>query len=196
MTAGTIRVKMVSEAAEYVSVTHVVQRDCTLPELVEILLPVVGTDAARIQKMMRVGTVSTGEYRYRWEGLDVAVNELEAILNVLPHDEPGRPFEPQKCFLARFRRSLETLDLPREGALRKALFARQSFWEALMEFAARRRLEYAGYSHADKADRFTLPLDAECWQHLKGLLPLLKPQSAAARLEQMRPESIDLLTRR
>ena len=195
MTPEKIRVKLVSEAAEYVSVTHVVQRDFTLHELVEVMLPVLGTDAGRIQQMIRVGTVSTGEYRYRWQGVEVAAEELNAILEAVPHAEPERPFDAERCFLVRFRRSLETLDLPRENAARKALFARQSFWEALLGLATG-GVCYADYSHADKADRFTLALDAEGWQRLQALLPLLKPQSAAARLERLHPEAIDWLTRR
>lgn len=190
-----IRVKLVSEAAEYVSVTHVVQRDFTLHELVEVMLPVLGADTGRIQQRMRVGTVSTGEYRYRWEGLEVAAEELDAILEEVPHAEPERSFDPERCFLVRFRRGPETLNLPRESASRKALFARQSFWEGLLGLAAG-GLHYADYSHADKADRFVLELDSEGWRHLRALLPLLKPQSASARLERLHPEAIDWLTRR
>jgi len=195
MTPEKIRVKLVSEAAEYVSVTHVVQRDFTLHELVEVMLPVLGTDTGRIQRMMRVGTVSTGEYRYRWDGLDIAAEELEAILEAVPHAEPERAFDPERCFLVRFRRGLESLDLPRESAARKALFARQSFWEGLLGLAAA-GLCYTDYSHADKADRFTLALDSAGWRDLRALLPLLKPQSASARLERFHPEAIDWLTRR
>jgi hypothetical protein len=190
-----IRVKLVSEAAEYVSVTHVVQRDFTLRELVEVMLPVLGADAGRIQQRMRVGTVSTGEYRYRWEGMEIAAEELDVILAEVPHAEPERPFVPEHCFLVRFRSGLETLDLPRENAARKALFARQSFWDALLGLGSG-GFRYADYSHADQADRFTLALDADGWQRLRALLPLLKPQSAAARLEHFHPEAIDWFTRR
>ena len=195
MSTEKIRVKLVSEAADYVSVAHVVQRDFTLHELVEVMLPVLGTDATRIRQMMRVGTVSTGEYRYRWEGLEIAAAELEAVLEAVPHAEPSRPFDAERCFLVRFRRGQEALDLPREVASRKALFARQSFWDALLGLASN-DLHYTDYSHADKADRFTLPLDSDGWQKLRALLPLLKPQSAAARLERLHPEAIDWLTRR
>jgi hypothetical protein len=195
MAPEKIRVKLVSEAAEYVSVTHVVQRDFTLPELVDVMLPVLGTDAGRIQQMIRVGTISTGEYRYRWEGLEIAAEELDSILQAVPHAEPERPFDPERCFLVRFRRGVEALALPRESAARKALFARQSFWDGLLSLAPG-GIRYADYSHADRADRFTLGLDSEGWQRLRALLPLLKPASAAARLEQLHPEAIDWLTRR
>jgi hypothetical protein len=57
-------------------------------------------------------------------------------------------------------------------------------------------LRYADYSHADQADVFSLELDAEAWQTLRSLLPLLKPKSAAERLERLRPEAIEWLTRR
>ena len=190
-----IRVKLVSEAAEYVTVSHVVQRDFTLHELVELILPVVGTDASRIRQMMRVGTISTGDYRYRWEGVEVGAEELNAILETLPRAEPQRPFEPERVIVVRFRRGQETLDLPRESAARKALFAKQSFWEGLLGLASK-GLRYADYSHADKADVFSLTVDAETWQNLRGLLPLLKPKSAAERLERLRPETIEWLSRR
>ena len=195
MTTERIRVKLVSEAAEYVSVTHVVQRDFTLQELVDVMLPVLGIDAARMRQMLRVGTLSTGEYRYRWEGIEVAADELEEILKDVPHDEPSRTFDPARCYLVRFRRGQESLDLPREGAARKALFAKESFWGALLRLAPQ-EIHYADYSHADKADRFSLSLDLDRWEKLRTLLPLLKPQSAAARLERLHPEIIDWLTRR
>jgi hypothetical protein len=190
-----IRVKLVSEAAEYVSVSHVVQRDFTLRELVEVMLPVIGPDAGRVRKMIRVGTVSTGDYRYRWEGLDIAVEEIVPLLESFPHAEPSRAFDPAQCFLVRFRREQETLDLPRESASRKPLFGKQSFWDALLELAAT-GLQYAGYDHANRADRYSLTLDAERWQRLSALLPLLKPRSAAEKLERLRPEVIEWLTRR
>ncbi|HEY7679546.1 MAG TPA: hypothetical protein VIC04_03440 [Terriglobia bacterium] len=195
MTPEKIRVKLVSEAAEYVTVSHVVQRDFTLYELVGVMVPVVGSDAVRIRQMMRVGTISTGDYRYRWDGVEIEAEEVVAILETFPHADPLRPFEPERCVLVRFRRGQETLDLPRESAMRKALFAKQSFWEGLLGMAAG-GLRYADYSHADQADVFSLAVDAETWQTVRGLLPLLKPKSAAERLERLRPEAIEWLTRR
>jgi hypothetical protein len=195
MAPANIRVKLVSEAAEYVSVSHVVQRDFTLRELVEVMLPVVGADAARVQKIIRVGTVAAGDYRYRWEGLDIAAEELAAILDGFPRSDPSRNFDPSRCTRMRFRRGQETLELPREAAQRKPLFARRSFWEALLD-SFQSDLRYSDYSHADKADRYTLALDGDRWEKLRALLPLLKPKSAADRLERLRPEAIEWLTSR
>ena len=108
---------------------------------------------------------------------------------------PARIFQPQSCFLVRFRRGQEALDLLQENAARKRLFARQSFWEGLLELA-RNGLRYSAYSHADKADVFVLLLDSEGNQMLRAILPLLKPRSAADRLNRFRPERIEWLSRR
>ena len=195
MPPAKIRVKLVSEAAEYVSVTHVVQRDFSLAELVETMLPVLGKDAQRIRQILGAGTVSTGEYRYRWDPLEVEESELGTLLRNLPGPEPSRAFQPESCFLVRFRRGIETLDLPRENAARKPLFARQSFWEGLLTLAGG-TVHYADYSHADRADVFALPLDRDTAEQLRGLLSLFKPKSAAERLEHFRPERIEWLSRR
>ena len=195
MPPATIRVKLLSEAAEYVSITHVVQRDFSLPELVEAMLPVLGKDAQRISQILRAGTLSTGDYRFRWEPLEVGEPELEAILVTFPGPDPSRAFQPEKCFLVRFRRGTETLDLLRESASRKPLFAKQSFWEGLHTLAGG-DIRYADYSHADKADVFALPVNREAAELLRALLPLLKPKGAAERLERFRPEQIEWLSRR
>ena len=190
-----IRVKLVSEAAEYVSVTHVVQRDFSLAELVETLLPVLGKDAPRIRQILSAGTLSTGDYRYRWDPLEVEEPEVKTILDNFPGPEPSRAFQPDSCFLVRFRRGVETLDLPRENAMRKPLFARQNFWEGLLGMAGE-AVRYADYSYGDRADVFALPVGSETAEQLRGLLSLLKPKSAAERLERFRPEQIEWLSRR
>lgn len=195
MPKDKIRVKLVSEAAEYVSITHVVQRDFSLAELVETMLPVLGKDATRIRQILGAGTLSTGEYRYRWDPLQVEEPEIEGLLGGFPGPEPSRAFQPENCFLVRFRRGVDTLDLPRENAARKSLFARQSFWEGLLTLAGE-TVRYADYSYSDRADIFALPLDRETEEQLRALLPLLKPKSAAERLERFRPERIEWLSRR
>ena len=195
MIPATIRVKLLSEAAGYISFSPVVQRDFSMTELLEILLSVLGRDAGRIRQILRAGTISTGEYRYRWESLEIAEPELDSILETLPGPDPSRVFLPESCFLVRFRRGLETLELSRERASRKPLFARQSFWEGLVgSFGQSAR--YADYSHADKADVFAFELEAEARGKLGSLLPLLKPRSFAERLERFQAERIEWLVRR
>ena len=160
MAPDKIRVKLMSEAAEYVSVTPVMQRDYSLAELVDLMLPILGKDVHRIYQLLEVGSFSTGEYRYRWVPPAIGEEEVERILEALPGPDPSRAFEPKNCFLVRFRRGPETLDLPRERVARKHLFARRSFWEALL-LLAEKGVQYADYSYADKADVFALALDHE-----------------------------------
>jgi hypothetical protein len=195
MTPAKIRVKLLSEAAEYISVTHVVQRDFGLGELVEVMLPVLGKDAGRIRQILGAGTLSTGDYRYRWEPFELSAAEIETILNNFPDPEPARSFDPETCFLVRFRRGSDTLDLPRENAAKKALFGRQSFWDALLGLTSG-AISYGGYSYGDRADFFALVLDQALTERLAGVLPLLKPKTAAERLERFRPERIEWLSRR
>lgn len=195
MTPAKIRVKLVSEAAEYISVTHVVQRDFALGELIEMMLPVLGKDAGRIRQILGAGTLSNGEYRYRWEPFEAVTEEIEALLGNFPDPQPERPFDPASCFLVRFRRGVETLDLPRENVSKRPLFGGQSFWEALLGLAGE-QVRYSDYSYGDQADVFVLPLDLAIVEQLNGLLPLLKPKSAAERLLRFRPERIEWLSRR
>jgi hypothetical protein len=195
MTPAKIRVKLVSEAAEYISVTHVVQRDFNLGELVEAMLPVLGKDVERIRQILGAGTLSNGEYRYRWDPFEALAEEIETLLGNFPDAEPARSFDPENCFLVRFRRGIETLDLPRENAAKRALFGQLSFWDSLLALAGD-AVRYADYSYGDRADVFEFSLDRNSVEHLNGSLPLLKPKSAAERLLRFRPERIEWLSRR
>lgn len=195
MSNETFRVKLVSEAAEYVSITPIIHRDYTLHELIGAMLPVVGRDAERIRQMLRVGGLSNGEYRFRWEGREVDAAQIEGVLAGYPRAEPQRPFEAEKCVAIRFSRGVEVLSLPRESAERKSLFAAKSFWDEFLRFA-RSGLRYADYAYADQADVYVLELDLSSHEAFRALLPLMKPKSAGDRLERLRPEKIELLTRR
>ncbi len=195
MTPARIRVKLVSEAAEYISVTHVVQRDFDLGELIEMMLPVLGKDVQRIRQILGAGTLSNGEYRYRWDPFEAFEEDIEALLETFPDPEPSRSFDPQNCFLVRFRCGIDTLDLPRENATKRPLFGRQSFWDGLLALAGE-AVRYAEYSYGDRADVFAMPLDHERTEQLHGLLPLLKPKSAAEQLHRFRPERVEWLSHR
>jgi len=190
-----IRVKVLPEAAGYITVSQVVHRDFSMAELMDFLLPVVGTDAERIRQILRAGTVSTGDYRIRWESLEVGAQEIDGLLKALPHAEPSRAFQPNAALLVRFRRGHETMDLSRDSAARKALFARRSFWENLLS-AFGEGVRYADYSHADKADVFAVELDAGGMTMLESLLSLVRPKGIAGRIQRLRPERIEWLVRR
>src|SRR5689334_273362 len=76
MSNETFHVKLVSEAAEYVSISQVMQRDYSLQELIGAMLPVVGRDGARMQQLLRMGGFSNGDYKFRWDGREVSAAEI------------------------------------------------------------------------------------------------------------------------
>jgi hypothetical protein len=195
MLPAKIRVKLLSEAAGFINVSRVAQRDFSVMELLEVLLPVVGSDSERIRQILQAGTIVSGEYRFRWESLVLEEDELGSILDSLPRAEPSRPFQPENGFALRFRRGHETFDLRREAADRKPLFARNSFWVALVE-AFGGRAAYADYAHAEKADVYAVEIGADEKKTLESLLPLARPKGVAARIERLQPERIEWLVRR
>jgi len=195
MSTETFHVKLVSEAAEYVSISQILRRDYSLQELMAAMLPVVGRDGARIQQLLRIGGFSNGEYKFRWESREVDASMIEHVLEQFPRAEPQRAFNPASCFLIRFIREVEVLALPRGAADKKGFFSSESFWDALLKLAAA-HLRYKEYSFADRADVYTLELTPDLGEKFRAILPLMKPKSAGERIERQRPEKIELLARR
>lgn len=187
--------KLVSEAAEYVSISQIMHRDYSLHELVAAMLPVVGRESARIQRLLHIGGFSNGDYKFQWEGREIAASEIEEVLEQFPRPEPQRPFNPSACFLIRLIRDVEALALPKQSADKKGLFSSESFWDALLKLAPG-NLRYQDYSFANRADVYTLELTAELAEKFRAILPLMKPKSAGERIERLRPERIEMLTRR
>src|SRR5579863_235688 len=64
----TVRVKLSSEAAGYVSVTPVVVREMPTRDLVELMLGITGKDEARVRDLLLRGTLVSGASRFRWTG--------------------------------------------------------------------------------------------------------------------------------
>lgn len=187
-----VRVKVLPEAAAYISVSRVGQRDFSIAEVMQFLLPVVGRDAERIRQILRAGSVIAGDFRYKWDSLDATEQEIVELLDTFPHADPSRRFEPEHARAIRFRRGVETFEISQESAGRKALFARQSFWDGLL-ITFREHVRYSDYCDADRADVFIVALDADSTSKLKLLLPLLRPKIAAERLELLKPEQIEWL---
>ena len=195
MLPAKVRVKLLPEAAGYVTVSHVMQRDFSIGELLQIVLPVVGRDADRLRQILRAGNVVAGQYRYRWEPLEVAEPELQSALVALPGPEPSRPFQSENCYRLRFHGGQGVIEISREAAARKPLFAKQSFWDALLSsFGEAPR--YEDYNYAERADVYTSPLSQADRSVVEALLPLLKPKELAQRLRAIQPESLDWFVRR
>ena len=64
-----VRVKLMSDAAEYISMTRVIERDFPMAELLEAVVAVGGKNPERLQHTLRAGSMVLGQYRYRWKPL-------------------------------------------------------------------------------------------------------------------------------
>jgi hypothetical protein len=184
----TIRVKLSSEAADYVSITPVLVQELPLRELVGHMLGVTGKDASRIRELLLRGTLVSGASRFRWTGWDADLDGIRELLTAFPDPEPGRPFHPARCVRATLRTTRQPIEIPREAAARKKLFKKSSFWDVLMEVAQATGLRYEIYSYSDRADIYHATLSVESAARLHqavGALKYtrLKDQIAAASLE-------------
>lgn len=191
-----VRVKVMSDAAGYIEMTHVANREVTIEELLELVVSVTGLDAARIATILRAGTVVSGAYRYRWAALEAEEAGLTPRLADFPRPEPGRPFDPSRCLLARIRAGVETIELPRESAARRRLLRKQSFWEVLIELAALRAPRYETYSHHDRADVYSFRPTAEDEQMLRRAAPLLRMDRTIEQVTGLPLEKVTLYVRR
>src|SRR5262245_42638678 len=147
-----IRVKLSSEAAESISITPVVAREIPLRELVEHMLGVTGKDESRVRELLLRGTLVIGASRFRWSGWEADVEALAKLLSTFPDPEPLRPFAAARCVRAILRGGRQAIEIPREAGLRKPMFRRGTFWQALMEATAAAEMRYQTYSYKDHAD--------------------------------------------
>ena len=88
----TIRVKLSSEAADYVSLTPVVVQEIPLRDLVEHMLGVTGKDEARVRDLLLRGTLVSGASRFRWTGWEADIESVRVLLAAFPDPDPARAF--------------------------------------------------------------------------------------------------------
>jgi hypothetical protein len=166
-----IRVKLSSEAAEAISLTRVVVQEMPLRELVEHMLAVTGKDRERIRDFLRRGTLVSGASRFRWEGWESSVAELDELLAGFPDPEPARRFDPRACTRAVLRGEHAAVDIPREAGLRRGLFRRANFWDGLMQIVEAGAPAYQTYSYRDQADVYRASIETtrvqQLWERLK-----------------------------
>jgi len=148
-----IRVKLSSEAAGAISLTQVVVQELGMRELIEQVLALAGKDEARIREILLRGTLVSGASRFRWEGLRAEAEDLREALAAFPDPDPSIAFAPARCVHAVLRGGRAVIEIPREAGERKGIFARASFWDALMRVVAS-GAAYEGYSYRDRADRY------------------------------------------
>jgi hypothetical protein len=196
----TIRVKLSSEAAEYVSITPVVVREMPTRELVEHMLGVTGKDEARVRDLLLRGTLVSGASRFRWPGWEAEIEAVRSLLATFPDPDPLRPFAAERCVLTVLRGSRHPIGIPRDIGLRQGLTARilgrPSFWDLLMQIAARGGPRYSDYSYRERADVYELTLAAPEAQRVREAAGTVRYTSLEAQIRQAPIETAELYVAR
>lgn len=179
------------EEAGYVSMRPVVKQTFQLHELIDMIVSVAGKDAARVQQILRTGTVVYNGYRYSWDALSADLPEIGGLLLNFPDDDPSRPFNPSQVtavLLESGGGTQRTLtELSRQEASAQKLFGKTSPWKLLLQVAASEVPRYEKYSHARRADLFRLTLSYERAQQLLASMLQAAPRGLRNRWAALRP---------
>jgi hypothetical protein len=158
----TVAVKYTEEEAEYVSMRPIVRQTFRGAELIDMILGVTGKDLARIQQILRSGTVVFHSYRYWWQGFEAEPDALELILAGYPEPDPSRTFRPEECTEAILESAgnppRHSIHIRRNDASKRHLLRARSFWDALLVPARENPPAYRDYSYASRADVYSLAL--------------------------------------
>jgi hypothetical protein len=192
----TIRVKLSSEAAEYVSLTPVVVQEMPVRDLVEHMLGVTGKDEARVRDLLLRGTLVSGASRFRWTGWEADMESVRTLLAAFPDPDPARAFIASQCTRVILRGPRQPITIPREAAERRSvvsrLLRRKSFWEHLMAIADSGNPRYGSYSYRDRADLYHLPLPAPDLKRIREAARLVRYTALQAQIRNSPIESADL----
>ncbi len=189
----TVRVKLISDEAGAISFTPVVVQEMPARELLELIVTQVGKNAERLLRVLEGGTLVSGASRFRWEAFEVDEEEVRALLSAFPDPEPERPFRAENCVLAVFRGDMgHSLELPREAGVKRRLFRRRSFWEALLGLLEGEPVRYMDYSYREKADRFRLELSPRHEAAIREDSTLLAYSGLEQRLRTMEFSELEL----
>jgi len=191
-----ILVKISSEEAGYLSLSPVVSQQMVLGELIEQILGVTGKDTPRVRDILRQGTLVSGASRFRWAPVEPGLEEITRALGAFPNAEPERPFDAGWCVRAALSGGRAVVELEREAASRRRWLARRSFWQELMETAARLTPRYQHYSYTDHADVYRAALPAESAEALRGRARLLRYASLEAAVREYCYNLLDLWVER
>lgn len=191
-----IPVKISSEAAVGLSLTPVVRQELARAQLLENILRVTGKDAGRVREILRQGTVVNGASRFRWEAIHAEAEEVTVALAGFPDAEPWRPFEAARCVRARLAGTRAPIELEREAASRRRWLRRRSFWEAVLEAAAKAAPTYHGYSYGDRADVYHAELSGETAAWLREQSRLLPYESLALTIREASCQRLELWVER
>jgi hypothetical protein len=186
-----IAVRYSDEDAGYVSMRPVVKQTFRLNELVDMVVSVVGKDAARVQQILRTGTVVYNGYRYQWDRLTADIAEIEAVLLLVPDDDPSRAFDATQATAVLLEigggTQRNVVEVTRQDASEKKLFAKNAPWGLFAELAAGAQPRYEKYSHARRADLFRLALPYDRAQQFLAALLEAAPRGLRHRWSSLRP---------
>jgi hypothetical protein len=188
--------RVMSDAAGYIDTTHVAHREIAFAELLDLVVAVAGLDAPRIAVLLKAGTAVVNAYRYRWSPILVEEAELTGLLGRFPRPQPERPFDASRCLLARIRAGVETIQLPRESAARRARRQEQSFWDVLMDLARARIPIYETFSYRDGADIYSFQPSTAEEQVLRRAAALLPVERTAEQVTGLPLEKVTLYVKR
>jgi hypothetical protein len=179
------------EDAGYVSMRPVVRQTFVLHDLIDMIVNVVGKNPERVQQILRTGTVVYNGYRYNWGSLSAELPELATLLASFPDDDPSRAFHPAEVTAVLLESGGGTqrsiFELSRDEASAKKLFAKESPWDLLLQFAAANPPRYEEYSYARHADRFRLTLPYDRAQQFLAALLQAAPRTLRHRWSALRP---------
>lgn len=187
---ATIRVKYTEEEAEYVSMRPLVSQEFRAAELVDMVLTVTGKDLARIQQILRSGTVVFHSYRYWWQGFEADSTALVEILSGYPDPDPTRPFRPEECTEIFLESSgtppSHSIRIRREDARRRRLFRVRSFWDCLLTLAREAQPAYRDYSYTLRGDLYSSSLTPAQIGRVAGDARSYAPRALGVQLASLR----------
>jgi hypothetical protein len=179
------------EDAGYVSMRPVVRQTFRLPELIDMIVSVVGKDPDRVRQILHTGTVVYNGYRYTWDSLSADPAEITSLLAPFPDDDPSRPFDASKCSAVLLESGGGTqrtiTELSQHDLSTKKFFAKDSPLDVLVKLAVANPPHYEKYSHARHADLFRLALSYDRAQQLLAALIHAAPRSLRHRWVALRP---------
>jgi len=161
---AVIPVRYTDEEAGFISVRPVLRMGLRPDQLLELILGVTGKTIARVEQILRSGSVAANGYRYWWDAVEVGAGELEPLLAAFPDADPSRPFEAARCILVAAEGGSSATALAEftaQAASRRRTLRRRSFWDALLSAAAEQSPGYRSYSYARRGDLYALELEVD-----------------------------------
>ncbi len=185
----SIPVKYTEEEAGSISMRPMVRQTFRATELVDMIVSVAGKDPARVQQILRSGTIVFHSYRYWWQGLDAQPEKLADLLAHYPDADPSRPFRAEDCTEAVFESGgippRHSLRLRREEIHRRGWFRSRTLWDALLDIARANAPRYREYSYALRGDIYALQPDAPALARFAQDAAKLAPRSLRPQLAQL-----------